>query len=122
MVFIPVGISVSFLSKDFDPQNFSYSIAGVVNFISATMAVSVFPRSTFLLRESKILRKVSDEDQWISKYKERGFKMIPDHEDGGDISELSGQRSAFDCKCWKIFFTGNRSFFLLFPLRCGVFN
>lgn len=85
-------------------------IAGVINYISATVAVSVFPRSTFVRRESKILRGASDSSEWVQKYKNRGFRIFLDNEDGCDPRELSESRTTFDSQCWKVFFTGKLVF------------
>jgi len=51
----------------------------MINYISSTEAVCVFPRQTLVDRESLIADNrdsVSDNDDWIEKYAARGFNVL----------------------------------------------
>jgi len=80
----------------------------VMNFITADMALSLFPRTTFERREMFLVRDGMDrtgdptldsELSAVAKYRSRGWRVSSF---AGD--ELSSLRSLFDAKCWVMHF------------------
>lgn len=48
-----------------------------MNWFTGKMAVSLFPRSTFVDRISYVTRDVNrTEEDWIVKYRQRGFEIV----------------------------------------------
>ncbi|PPQ74738.1 hypothetical protein CVT26_005070 [Gymnopilus dilepis] len=85
---------------------FDFHSTAVMNFLTADNAIAVFPFSTFVQRVSYIskIRVESSQrtEKWISKYEERGFKMVGAH----NPEEAKGVASVFrypgDSMSWKI--------------------
>jgi len=82
-----------------------------MNYITSTMAVSVFPRSTILDRVSFVTKIRAETEErskrWTKKYENRGFSVIDGEYDVPPRLEKSlvhGRRDAVDSHCWKIYF------------------
>lgn len=87
----------------------AFDTAGVVNFITATVAVSVFPKPTFVDRKLALLRDLlcPQSHRFIQKYKDRGFEVMCDTESSKVLEDICGRnRSVLDSVSWKIRFHG----------------
>ncbi|PPQ71221.1 hypothetical protein CVT26_010998 [Gymnopilus dilepis] len=82
--------------------------AAVVNFITSAVAVSIFPKTTFLDRKSYVLRheyeggQPPESQSWMEKYRERGFEVIGDGALIDDVDCLLGKRYGGDRRSWII--------------------
>lgn len=84
------------------------SLAGVLNFISATIAVSLFPRSTFLEQKFALLHDTDARgEEWKERYRRRGFDVVECDTLLASFREISLEnRSTLDSCSWKIRFIG----------------
>ncbi|KAJ7476315.1 hypothetical protein B0H11DRAFT_1917533 [Mycena galericulata] len=85
-------------------QRISTITAAVMNYMTSDQVVSVFPRSTFILRKSYISKTRNEKrqrtDVWKSKYEERGFRMIHRRSRGQHNDLRQGKRTSTDCHSW----------------------
>ena len=103
--FTPVGYVRLFDEQDYN----SLVLAAVMNYISSTEAVCMFPRQTLIDRVSFIAdndKLMSDSDIWVKKYMSRGFKVVSH---GHDLANLVlGSRFVGDVFCFKLEFTNGK--------------
>ncbi|PPQ81645.1 hypothetical protein CVT26_013896 [Gymnopilus dilepis] len=101
---------IQIIGLDVQPLNhilFEFHSTAVMNFMTANVAVSVFPKLTFIDRMSLALKapkkknSIDEKLPWQDKYRDRGFHMV--HEGPTSFLETRlGRRSAVDCKSWKM--------------------
>ncbi|KAJ7750551.1 hypothetical protein B0H16DRAFT_1318604 [Mycena metata] len=94
---------------DMDPIHhviFDFHSTGVMNFLSSTRAVSIFPLCTFRYRKSYVARRNRDSPErtalWRNKYRNRGFRVINKRTKGAHTDLILGNRTTGDRHCWTI--------------------
>ncbi|KAI9061996.1 hypothetical protein FKP32DRAFT_1574813 [Trametes sanguinea] len=77
------GSRIQVIAVRGDPVNAiinHYHSTGVMNYITATYAVALFPRTTFVDYTSLVCTDITQQNwfhrSWMKKYRERGFKVI----------------------------------------------
>ncbi|KAJ7197891.1 hypothetical protein C8J57DRAFT_1487630 [Mycena rebaudengoi] len=108
---------VQLVAVDMDPVHhilFDFHSTAVMGFLTCNMVVSVFPRSTHVLKKS-YMTKIRTESptrtkHWKTKYQRRGFRII--HKQSKDVhADLKlGKRSTTDCNSWVIKLDGDLPF------------
>ncbi|KAI0324873.1 hypothetical protein GY45DRAFT_1375209 [Cubamyces sp. BRFM 1775] len=78
-----VGRHVQLIAVPDDPVTFiisSFHSTGVMNYLSAKYAVSLFPHATFVKRKTfvcqDITRNSGSHHRWMKKYQRRGFEVV----------------------------------------------
>ncbi|KDR72124.1 hypothetical protein GALMADRAFT_213556 [Galerina marginata CBS 339.88] len=106
-------MTVQVIVVDVDPVEhvlFDFHSSAVMNFITSTEAVSIFPAATFLDRVSYIckIRAESIErcELWKSKYAKRGYRMVGAESFSESKSLPLGCRYISDRHCWVLRFMG----------------
>ncbi|KAJ7135281.1 hypothetical protein C8R43DRAFT_956117 [Mycena crocata] len=100
---------IQLIVVDINPINhilFDFHSTVVMNYMLSDAIVSIFPVSSFLLRKSYVCRsKLESPDraeQWKSKYKDRGYRIIRRRSRGDHKDIQLGKRSTHDRHCWTI--------------------
>ncbi|KDR81138.1 hypothetical protein GALMADRAFT_136184 [Galerina marginata CBS 339.88] len=106
-------MTVQVVVVDVDPIEhvlFDFHSSVVMNFITSTEAVSIFPAATFIDRVSYIskIRSESMEhcQRWKDKYSKRGYRMIGHEQFPKSRSLHLGCRYITDRHCWVLRFMG----------------
>ncbi|PPQ84650.1 hypothetical protein CVT26_004334 [Gymnopilus dilepis] len=102
-------LRVQLIVVDTDPVEhilYDFHSTAVMNFITATHALSIFPYSTFVMRKSYISKNRDkaprNVDEWINKYKKRGFTLVGEETSRFPADLRAGPRFITDRRCWKI--------------------
>ncbi|KAJ7773132.1 hypothetical protein B0H16DRAFT_1217537, partial [Mycena metata] len=85
---------------------FDFHSTAVMNYMVSDAVVSVFPTSTFLLSKSYVSKSTPEtaerSEQWKSKYRERGFRIVRRRSKGVHRDIRLGRRSTGDSRTWVI--------------------
>ncbi|KAH6893769.1 kinase-like domain-containing protein [Coprinopsis sp. MPI-PUGE-AT-0042] len=99
------SLKVQLVVVNADPAEYiinSFHSTAVMNILTPHRAVSLFPNSTFLKRQSYICRKpLPYDERWLLKYTQRGFSLIREVDEIPQHLHV-GLRHAADRFTWRI--------------------
>ncbi|KAJ7725026.1 hypothetical protein B0H16DRAFT_1472006 [Mycena metata] len=89
---------------------FDFHSTCVMNFMTFDAVISIFPLPTFILHKSYVLRNRDElgnqSDEWKSKYRDRGFRIVQRRTKGQHHDLVLGKRSIADKNSWIIKLAG----------------
>lgn len=107
-----MGIAVSRYVLSVSSTSSLFSLAALVNFITADKAVCVFPTETIIERTAYVTmahqKPGATTLDWISKYQGRGYRVLGAKDIPGTSTSIYGARHTEDSLSWVIpFCTGS---------------